>query len=217
MSSEALAIDLVLELYSQSYQSPPKPEPKITFHNSGVKITEPNKEVPTPKIDVPIPNPGTLNAEGFMLALKNAGVRRNESGKLLRHPNLILQDEKLAIAAWIGYLWHAPHGIQLDAARFKARFAIKPERAAEYKRGIAATIAGFVKGTPSLVDRYRDDLLGREQQAIELALGYEKAAEECHDGKDKLILQGKALVERERASVIRRDLIALAVAQAQEK
>lgn len=215
--SEQMAVELVLQLYSASYQQQPSPkvERKVVQQTTPPTIIKPLTKIAP--LGIPIPNPGTLDATGFILALRHAGMRKKDDGKLLRHPTLILQDEKIAIAAWVGYQWGNPHGLQLDHARFKARFAIKPERAVEYKRGIAATIAGFVKGMPSLADRYRNDLLAREQYSAELASTYEKAMDEAKTEQDRLLNQGKMLVERERLSVIRQDLIALAVAQAQEK
>lgn len=232
--TEELAVDLVLSLYAASYQTPSKPENKvIRVQKSGSppKRSQPKAEVAAPAAvkspmlgpivvpkGIPLPKPGTLDASGFWTALKNAGMRRHpETGKLLRHPTLILSDEKLAICAYVGYEWASPHGAQLEKARLRARFDLKPEKAKEHRRGVAPTIAGFVAGMPNLVDGHIANLLGREQQSLDLALGYERAEAEAQSEHDKLILHGKALVERERLHVIRQDLISLTVAKAQGK
>lgn len=235
MSEDALAVDLVLSLYSQSYQTPPKPEPKVIRVSNGRSQptrSQPKAEVATPPVvknNLPppmiipqgcaIPKAGTLNAEQFWFALKNAGMRRHpETGKLIRHPTLIVPDEKLAIAGYIGYCFSDAHGKQLEAARFRARFDLKPEKGGkEYRRGVAPTIAGFVAGCPSLVQKHIENLRGREDQALDLALGYEKAEAEATTEHEKLLLHGKALVERERLHVIRQDLISLTVSKIQEK
>lgn len=232
-TDEGLAVDLVLSLYSSSYQSPPKPEPKVIKVSNGSsqpKRSEPKAEVVIPVVKnnlpgpilvpkhVPLPKPGTLDAAGFFFALKNAGMRRHsETGRLIRHPTLIQTDEKLAIAAYVGYEWGKPFGDQLESARHRARFDLKPEKAKKHCRGFSPTIAGFIAGCPDLFERHIENLRAREQQALDLTLGYERAEVEAQSEHEKLLLRGKALVERERLSVIRQDLISLTVAKAQGK
>lgn len=237
--SESLAVDLVLALYTDSYKSPSKPLPSPIKITNG-KTTKPKKvkkESPTPGQHPPkvaiapvvappskapatigLPAAGSLDAAGFFLALRHAGMRRHaDTGMLIRHPSLIVQDEKIAIAAFIGYNVFGIFGTQLEAARLKARFTLRPENnGKEYKRGTAATLAGFVRGCPDIAVRHLEDLMSRERLAVDLAIGYEKQAEECQNEKDKLIFTGKALVERERLSVIRQDMIDLATARAQK-
>jgi hypothetical protein len=232
MSSDELAVDLVISLYTQSYRTQPKPETKVITVENGrteknksssisVPVSPPRPKLPPMEVlpkGVVIPPAGSLGAHEFWFALRNAGMRRSDVGRLIRHSALIIPDEKIAVAAYVGYNWHVSHGKQLDDARLKARFALKPEKGnKEYRRGMAATIAGFVHGCPNLVSRHIENLQAREAQALDLALGYEKAEQEAKDEHEKLLLRGKALVERERLIVIRQDLISLAVAQVQKK
>lgn len=237
--SESLAVDLVLALYTDSYKSPSKPLPAAVKITNGktTKAKKVKKESPVPGQHPPkvaaapvvsppskapatigLPAVGSLDAAGFFLALRNAGMRRHpDTGRLIRHPSLIQQDEKIAIAAYIGYNFTVPFGSQLEAARLKARFTLRPENdGKEYKRGTSATLAGFVKGCPDIAARHLEDLMSRERMAADLAIGYEKQAAECQDEKEKLIFTGKALVERERLSVIRQDMVDLATARAQK-
>jgi hypothetical protein len=242
--SDSLAVDLVIALYVSSYQSPAKPLPTITVSNGGtpkpkkVKKASPAPVQHSPKVSVQstpqvpvsqapskgpktigLPAVGSLDAHGFFLAIRSAGLRRHpETERLVRHPSLIQQDEKIAIAAWIGYSFYDPHGAQLEQARLKARFTLRPEKnGKEYKRGTSATLAGFIKGCPDLVKKHLEDLLSREQLAADLVIGYERSADEATHQDDRLIFTGKALVERERLSVIRQDLITLATIRAQAK
>jgi hypothetical protein len=246
MSEGNLAVDLVLALYVNSYQSPSKPLPTITISNGGTSKPKKTKKASpapgqhppkasSPKVvsvkapvsqaapsrapmTIGLPAVGSLNAEGFFFALRHAGMRKNDQGRLVRHPLLIQQDEKLAIAAYIGYNFTAPFGSQLEQARLKARFTLRPEKnGKEYKRGTSATLAGFIKGCPDLVKKHLEDLLSREQLAADLVIGYERSADEATHQDDRLIFTGKALVERERLSVIRQDLITLATIRAQAK
>src|ERR1700675_1852424 len=118
--TESLAIELVLALYSASYRSPEKPATRVISVQNGrtpkppkktrslaqgtgattntlapiiAQVVKPTTEPILPK-SVSIPKPGTLDSPGFILALRHAGMRRNAAGVLVRHPLLILQDEK---------------------------------------------------------------------------------------------------------------------------
>jgi len=218
---ERIAIDLVLTMYQASYKTPDKPQPIITVQNGPIgRSAKPQKprdvgsksSIESPKPTIVAPPKGSLTPEGFLLALRNAGMRKNNHGVLIRHPLWIHSDEQIAIAAYLGYEWGEPHGIQLEGARRKATFDVSQYKGRIYSR-CTPSIDGFIAGMPDLVNKHEEDLMAREREVANAMIAYEKEYATSKDGEQRRILQGKALIERERLRVIKEDLVVIALAR----
>lgn len=168
--------------------------PKVTSH----KI---------PLATIPVAAKGTLDAAGFLLAIRNAGkiVRSNEAGIPIHLTDAAKerQDQIQAIAAFVGYDFGGAHGTQLDVARQKARFALKP--AGDSK--VSATVRGFVSGMPNGTEKAVRDLQGRIRVATETMLDHEKTAGQFAEGTTEYVSHmAMATVESERIAHMRKDL-----------
>lgn len=157
---------------------------------------------------IAVPPKGSLDAPGFLLALREAGKIRkaNEAGVMISFTDHIKEraDQIQAIAAFVGYDFGGAHGVQLDVARQKARFALRPIKV---NSNVTATVAGFVAGMPNGTAKAVSDLQGRIRVATDLMLDQEKLAEKhAVDSGEYATHMALATVERERIAHMRRDL-----------
>lgn len=116
--------------------------------------------------------PNVENARAFLIALRNAGKRSNEHGVMvgIGNPSLIREDEVTAISDFCGYVVRDSHGSQLDSARRLAQkllAAPAKDMPKEYRRGVAATVAGYVAGMPDNIERNRASLEAELRQAVD--------------------------------------------------
>ncbi len=117
----------------------------------------------TPGITLPERN--TLDAKGFLLAMRNAGKRPNDKGLMVVHPNEVRNDQIKAIHAYCGYDNRGDFGSQDQAARAKAQRELRGEKFAgpsrEEQRAASRSVAGFVAGMPKPQQRIVLDLQAR--------------------------------------------------------
>lgn len=123
----------------------------------------------TPGITMPERN--TLDAKGFLLAMRNAGKRPNDKGVMVVHPNEVRNDQIKAIHAFVGYDNRRDFGSQDTEARAKAQRDLRgyqpvgPSR--EEERAASRTLQGFVAGMPQPSQKLLANLRAREQSIAE--------------------------------------------------
>jgi hypothetical protein len=165
----------------------------------------------TPILGLVLPEAGMLQARGFLMAMRSAGVRK---GKL--DASVKREDEIRAIAAYCGYDTSKLHGEQEQAARAKAQRDLKPiviaptDKAWTRTNTVDPTITGYVQGKFDAIDRRIADLRGREVTAAEalcahriVFMNVKLTTEER--AKASLLMK----LEEERIAQIRADLHAL--------
>lgn len=113
---------------------------------------------------------GNMTAAQFQVAARDAGKRTkcNDAGVEVSYidPSLVRSDEILAIAAFVGYDYREPHGVQLDCAKRAALVALRPVAAMPEGRsvhGATASVGGFIAGMPDAQRKIVQDLLARER------------------------------------------------------
>lgn len=107
-----------------------------------------------PMVCIELPPVGTLDAKGFLIAMRRA-TTRDESIK--------------AIAGYCGYDRHGDHGAQDLAARMRAQRELRgaPKALAAPVHTGHVSVKGYVHGMPDAVAAKVGDLLGRERIAAE--------------------------------------------------
>jgi hypothetical protein len=160
-----------------------------------------------PRLTFPVPAMGSLDAKGFLQAMKDAGMRWTEQGKPIFQPFEVRDDQIKAIAAFIGYDPKDHFGSQELRARMKAHRVLFPFASGDRK--IPLSIKGYAIGMPDPIGKKRADLEGRERMAVEAIGNHEKQANEAITDEDRDYHLSFALLERERLSVIRQDLDSL--------
>lgn len=214
-NNTAMILDSVLASlvgsYSATEETPVvKARPARKPRADKVRVVKVANSTVTVKVSsgIPVPPKGSLNAAGFLLALRDAGKIRkaNELGVMISFTdhNKERSDQIQAIAAFVGYNFSGAHGVQLDVARQKAHFALRPMKT---DSKVTATVAGFVAGMPSGTAKAVRDLEGRIRVATDLMLDLEKKAESFEEGSaERATNLALATVERERIAHMRRDL-----------
>ena len=141
-----------------------------------------------------LPEKGTLDAKGFILATRKAKSR----------------DEVIAaIAAFVGYDAKRDFGSQEMSAKLAAQRAMNPSPvvAAPFKRSIIPSTAGYVAGMPDHNRRTLNDLLGRERLAAETRDALvAKAKDHSLPMAERKLSVGLARVEQCRLDQIREDI-----------
>jgi hypothetical protein len=175
-----------------------------------VRVVKASNSAVTVKKSAPIAVPavGTLNAAGFILALRDAGKvsKANENGVMitLTDSNKERVDQVQAIAAYVGYNFAGAHGMQLDSARQKASYELRPVKA---DSKVTVTVKGFVAGMPNGTAKKVSDLQGRIRFSTDLMLDEEKKAESfSKDSAEYVTHMALAGVERERIAHMNKDL-----------
>ncbi len=224
--NSALVLDSVLAGLVASYDVVVEETPKVAkprkVRESKPRASKAEKAPKTsdaPRKVVPmtnLPEKGSLNAAGFLLALNQAGKIRkaNESGVMITvsDPKKERQDQILAIQAFIGYNFSGAHGTQLDMARSAAQRELRPIKA---ESKVAVTVAGYVAGMPNATTTKVRDLQARIRLATDTMLDQEKEAgkygedSETPDAGKYATHMALAAVESERIQHMRRDLAAI--------
>lgn len=242
MANTAPAFDLVLSDLVSSYKveeiAPAKPA-KIRLIKDSVRV---EKVVDRSKVEtttVPALVPATnseepksetrvialkvsLDAKGFLVAMRNAGYRKDNQGKSFLDKNEIRPDSIKAIEAFIGYDAKGNFASQELAARTEAMRQIRQAKGEgptkeqllsaptrQEIRRANASLMGFVNGNPDLRAQKVADLEGRERLATDTLIEQEKLAETLPTEQERSKALALAQLERERIAEIRKDLAAL--------
>ena len=181
-----------------------------TFSNRGRAQAAPIAHLPGP-VSMPLPEAGTLGAEGFLKAMRAAGVRKGKMEPIAKR-----EDEIRAIASYIGYDSSKLHGEQEVAARMQAQRDLKPVIAAktEYKRNGSplTTGEGYVAGLFDAKAKQVADLKGREVAAADALIAHRNDSRDTSRTPEQRA-QSRLLIklEDERLEAIRADLALLGV------
>ena len=184
------------------------PSPTAARPENGFQAA-PISKLPGPKSE-PMPEAGSLEAAGFLKAMRNAGLRK---GKL--DPSVKREDEIRAIAAYCGYNSNELHGSQEVAARMRAQRELHPIKVdpnQEWRRNGSpkVTVAGYVAGVADHVAKQVENLKAQEVVAAEQLCEHRNVLLNPHasmDDRAKATLLVK--LEEERLAAIRADLSAL--------
>jgi hypothetical protein len=190
---------------------------KVTMNPEPRKSAKPRKgeqaapihgKSTTPGITMPERN--TLDAKGFLQAMRDAGKRPNDKGIMVVHPSEVRNDQIKAIHAYCGYDNRENFGAQDQAARAKAQRELRgPQKVVEVAKP-SLSAGGYVAGMPDHKARKLADLQGREVAAVDAMLAHQKDADNPHRSPaDRELSAGLAEVERERLTQIRADIAAL--------
>lgn len=164
-------------------------------------------------VSAPLPTAGTLEARGFVLAMRNAGRRTNEKGASFTDQSKVREDKIRAMAAFGGYDTTGNFGAQELDSLAKANREIKnPPRYSgptrQEQRQINRGLSGFQAGLPVPIKTVLDNLLAREVVAVEAMLEHEKIAGDLDNRSqaERELAEGMADFERNRLEAIRADI-----------
>lgn len=188
-----------------------KAEPRVKLARNGHKVKASDGS--------PVPSAvtgtaGMIDAPQFIAAMHDAGKvpKVLDNGTTLRVPSgdpiKRRDDERSAIAAFIGYDPRLPHGVQVANATRRAQYQIKPSMGSD-RKVCDPTLSGFVAGMPNDVRRMVDDLQGREALAAEAMAGFDHSARNVTDPAIRTLHEGLSMLESERIASIRADLAKL--------
>lgn len=157
---------------------------------------------------IAVPPVGSLDAAGFLLAMRDAGKIRkeNDRGVMVSLTDAAKEkaDQIQAIAGFVGYDFGAPHGVQLDKARNAAQSKLRP---VSTDSKVAVTVKAFVAGMPNGTERAVKDLQGRIRMADETRIEHECKAEKLPvDSAEHATHMALAAIECERIAHMKRDL-----------
>jgi hypothetical protein len=160
-----------------------------------------------------LPQAGTLSAVEFMTAIRAAGKRVNELGKMYTAVNEVRNDTILAIAGYIGYSLAESFGAQETAARMKASRELSNRRdnslTIAEKKDMARKVIGTVHGLPNHHEKMLGNLRARIVATTEAMIDYERKAVAAIGQSEGELYTGLAEVERERLTTYQNDLEAL--------
>lgn len=167
-----------------------------------------------PQKSKPTGGPGTLDARGFMLALREAGNRliTGEDGKThkVHQADQVRSDKIKAMQAFIGYDNTKDFGPQLMAAEMKAKSKLQPidisGPSRSEQRRIQSTVKGYVAGARDGHAAKMADLKGRERMAVEALLKYEKEGLASADENERNKLLALRDFEIQRLKSIRAEI-----------
>lgn len=164
-------------------------------------------KAPGPKSE-PLPAAGTIDAVQFLKGLAPCGKRPNANGVMVyQNADIKRDDEMRLVSSYCGWNPRELHGVQLENATRKARLTLKPVTGKEYKRGVSATMAGYIAGLPDHQQKLIQDLLAREQLAAKAIADHELTISNTQPTAQAHILaQGLLQLEVERLDQIRKDL-----------
>lgn len=194
-------------------QSRPSKLAQVKAARAAAEAASPsNHTVEAPKVSttLSLPPAGSLNAHGFVKAMRQAGLRRDDAGKLHTDPSKVRDDKIRAIAAFVGYDVTGAFGAQELQAMAKARHQIQgaPKTTNPFSR-CSPIVQGFIAGMPDEQAKCLADLQGRERLATETMLEQTKLAQQATDLPTRQYHQALAIVEQERLIQIQKDLAAL--------
>ena len=211
MTTNNDSLSAALAMLSLNYAAEPLPEaaePIVTVTPSlkapkASKVKAPKGSAPiaakhAPLMPANLDGPGTLNAESFLLAFRDAGKRVVEdtnlvTGEVTMRPihdgSLVREDSIKAIHAYIGYDPAVDFGTQDTAARARAQREIRGnvQPAAFHRRGgasVAPSIVGYIAGAPDHAAKHLANLMAQERVTVEAVCNLRTQPE------DALILVG---------------------------
>lgn len=137
---------------------------KVSKHAAPIHNPNAGKSM-TPGITMPERN--TLDAHGFLVAMRDAGKRRTEEGKPFVDQREVRNDQVKAIHAYCGYDNRRDFGSQDLEARAKAQRELRgaPKTVEVVKP--SQSVAGYVAGMPKPSQRILLNLQARERAAAE--------------------------------------------------
>lgn len=162
-----------------------------------------------------MPDRGTLDAKGFLLAMRNAGKRISETGAPFVDQREVRNDQIKAIHAFfyefrkgvkvaIGYDPNRDFGSQDTAARMLAQRELRGAPKVSEVTAPSRTMGGYVAGMPDMKGRKLLHLQGQEAMAAERMIDYMKDADDVRrSASERELSAALAKVEEERLSHIR--------------
>ena len=185
--SQETAISLLLAQHAMHQESRPEP-PKVTVTMSPLpspKVKAKREQPTTPKpltatvVGLAGVERGTLDAAGFMAAIRTAGKRTNEAGRPIHQPGEVRGDMIKAIHAYVGYDPRGDFGSQEQAARAKAQRELQPGKVTTgpslaEQRSAGRSLTGYVAGMPEIQKAKLVELQARETYTVEEILDLEK-------------------------------------------
>ena|ERR1700722_16570094 len=206
------ALSLVLaQQASDSAAIAPPVVPMVSGEESAPRNADGSRKMGP--VSAPLPSPGSLEAKGFILAMRNAGRRMNEKGFPYTDSTKVREDKIRAMAAFKGFDSTGNFGAQEVQSLATANREIKnPPRytgpTRQEQRAINRSLSGFQAGLPVPVKTKLEDLLAREVVAVEAMLDHEKQAADLDNRSqaERELSEGMADFERERLASIRREI-----------
>ena len=205
MTTNNDSLALALQMLALNYASEPLPEGAekivVNLPASAAKVKK-TKKVKGTKAPIAaskpavmpsnLDGPGTLNAEQFLLAFRDAGKRVKEdtnivTGEVTMRPihdsSLVREDSIAAIHAYIGYDPALSFGEQDNAARARAQRELRGnvQPAAFHRRGganVAASIVGYIAGAPDHHAKHLANLMAQERLTVEAVCNLRTLPEE---------------------------------------
>lgn len=224
------SIDSIIASMTGSYAEAPAPFkvtalPKPVSKLAAVKLAKLNgpiasvEPVTVKSVAKPfeVPQVGTLNADQFILAMRDAGARTFQAFNEVTQQHYpvvkidhgeIRHDQIKAIAGFIGYNFAENFGAQDLRARLQANAAIKPIVAGK-DRTVRHIVEGYIAGMPDHKAKHILNLEAQERLTVETLVDHLKAAMNADSTSAKLHHETLAQVERERLASIRKDLMSL--------
>jgi hypothetical protein len=184
------------------------PSPTAARPENGFQAS-PISHVPGPKSE-PLPKAGSLEAAGFLKAMRNAGVRKGKLDMSVKR-----EDEQRAIAAYIGYNEAELHGPQEVSARMRAQRELNPITVNKdevwHRNGTASnSVAGYVAGTYDATAKAVANLKAQEVIAAENLCAHRNVLMDNSKSLDERATASLLVkLEEERLTQIRKDLAAL--------
>jgi hypothetical protein len=164
----------------------PNPSPR---KGKTAKVVAP----PTPttrSLGVSLPATGTLDAAGFMRAIRIAGQRTTPEGKTYTDPGQVRGDTIRAIAGYVGYDPRGSFGSQDTAARALASRTLSGRviggMTRAEQRSAARSLEGYVAGMPNHRMAHLVSLQAQESHTAELIIDLKKLLPTL-DGGDLLL------------------------------
>jgi hypothetical protein len=179
------------------------------------KSAKPSKNEAAPIHDGPkvfgvtMPERNSLDAKGYLLAMRTAGKRVSDKGVPFTDPKEVRNDQIKAIHAFVGYDSHGNFGSQEMLATAKANRDLRgvqvvtgPTR--EEQRAASRSAAGYVAGLPDHKARHLQNLLGQEALEAEAMIEHEKLAmDPSRPMADRLLSKGMVELQEEKLRHIR--------------
>ncbi len=156
----------------------PQAEKRSKASKSAAPIHNPNAgKSMTPGISLPERN--TLDANGFLQAVRNAGKRKTEEGKPFFDKSKERDDIIKAIHAYIGYDNRRDFGSQEQEARAKAQRELRGAPKVSEATAPSRSLGGYVAGMPQPAHRILLNLQARERAAAEAMIDAKTAEEKA--------------------------------------
>lgn len=174
------------------------------------------KKLPEAPILPELPQKGSIDALQFLALLRIAGMRPSAANPkvMVRDDIAARQDQRSAIAAFIGFDWQEPLGTQLDRATDKATYLIKkaaqkPEEQSEvfeHRSPMAHvlkwSVAGFVAGLPNAISKLLGDLAARERLAVDEATMFSNMIDAIDQQDSALFFKLVASLEKSNPTLV---------------